>query len=167
MLFRQPQNPGQSIGWVTKVSQGLGHGKHHRAGNQQRRRNVLRQRRWPLLLRPAKELVGLKPSGRALSPRGPATTLASFPQRPHCQPERPAQGGAKSTATAAWIGCVHWRKNPPTPHWGVATPDGSTPSSVNHHTVKSTLTGQAGHAASACVTLPPDTARDGEQADAN
>ena len=166
--FDSPKNPGQPIGWVTKVSQGLGHGKDFIELETSNADTVLHNGDGLCYYDQQKELVGLQTNRVE-----PLPSPAAQPQRWRVFPKDPIASlkdlrkgrEINRNRSMDWVRTLEKKSADRRIGVWLHLTD-QPPSSANHTTLQLTLTDEAGHTASACVTLPLDTARDGEQADA-
>jgi hypothetical protein len=107
--FDTPKNPGQAIGWVTKLGPNLGRAGSERPGHR------AAQRRRPVLLRPAKGTGGPadQPGRARVAARRPKASGACSPKT-RWRASRTCARAPRSTATATWTGCARWRRSPAT-----------------------------------------------------
>ena len=166
--FDSPKNPGQPIGWVTRVSQGLGHGKDFIELETSNAETLLHNGDGLCYYDQQKELVGLQTNRVE-----PLPSPAAQPQRWRVFPKDPIASlkdlrkgrEINRNRSMDWVRTLEKKSADRRIGVWLHLTD-QPPSSANHTTLQLTLTDEAGHTASACVTLPLETARDGEQADA-
>ena len=189
--FDSPKNPGQLIGWVTFVSKGLGHGKDYIELETTNPGTVLHNGDGLCYFNLQKELVGLQTNRvEALSASAPnqglikgntrSVTRNTATQRWRVFPKDPISSlkdlrkGCEINRNRSmdWVRTLE--KKSADRRIGVwlhladlaGPPEAAnTPNSPPSTTLQLTLTDEAGHTASTCVTLPLETALDGQQAD--